>query len=80
MALEVNATKAMYLVMSRDQNARRSRSIRIDNSSSERVEDFKYLGITKTNQNSVQEEIKSRLKTENACCHSMQTLLSFSLL
>jgi hypothetical protein len=26
------------------------------------VEEFKYLGITLTNQNSIQEEIKSRLK------------------
>jgi hypothetical protein len=26
------------------------------------VEDFKYLGTTLTNQNSIQEEIKSRLK------------------
>jgi Ser-tRNA(Ala) deacylase AlaX len=65
--------------MSRDQNTRQSHSIRIDTSSSERVEYFKYLG-TITNQNSVQEEIKSRLKTENACYHSMQHLLSSRLL
>jgi hypothetical protein len=26
------------------------------------------------------EEIKSRLKSGNACCHSVQNLLSFSLL
>ena len=30
--------------------------------------------------NSVQEEIKSRLKSGNACCHSVQNLLSSSLL
>ena len=28
---------------------------------------FKYLGITLTNQNYIQEEIKSRLKSVNAC-------------
>jgi len=33
-----------------------------------------------TNQNSIQEEIKSRLKSDNACCHSAQNLLSSSLL
>jgi len=33
---------------------------KIDNSSCERVEEFKYLGTTLTNQNSIQEEIKSR--------------------
>jgi len=47
---------------------------------SERVEQFKYLGTTLTNQNSMQEEIKSRLKSGNACYHSVQNLLSSSLL
>ena len=41
--LEVNAEKIKYMVMSRDQNAGRSDSIKIDNSSLERVEEFKYL-------------------------------------
>ena len=45
-----------------------------------RVEEFKYLGTTLTNKNSIQEEIKSRLKLENACCYSVQNLLSSSLL
>jgi hypothetical protein len=35
--------------------------MRIDNRLFERVEEFKYLGTTLTNQNSIQEEIKSRL-------------------
>ena len=33
-----------------------------------------------TNQNSIQEEIKSRLKLGNACYYSVQNLLSFRLL
>jgi hypothetical protein len=41
---------------------------------------FEYLGTTLTDQNSIQEEIKSRLKLGNACCHSVQNLLSSSLL
>jgi hypothetical protein len=44
------------------------------------VEQLKYLGTTVTNQNSIQEEIKSRLKSGNACYHSVQDLLSSSLL
>jgi len=52
----------------------------IDNSSSERVEQFKYLGTVLLSQSSVQEEIKSRLKSGNACYHLVQNLLSFSLL
>ena len=54
--------------------------MRIDNSSIERVEEFRCLGTTVTDQNSIQEEIKSRLKLGNACCHSVQNLLSSSLL
>jgi hypothetical protein len=38
------------------------------------------LGTTLTNQNSIQEEIESRLKSGNVCYHSMQKLLSSSLL
>jgi hypothetical protein len=50
--LEVNAERTKYMVMSRDQNTGRSRSMKTDNSSFERVEEFKYLGTTSTNQNS----------------------------
>jgi len=57
----IQTCKPVYL-MSRDQNARRRCSIKTDNSSFERAEEFKYLGTTLTYQNSVQEEIKSRLK------------------
>ena len=60
--LEIIADKTKYMVMSRDQNAGRIQSVRIDNSTFERVEEFKYLG-TLTNQNSIPEEIKSRLRS-----------------
>jgi len=66
--------------MSRDQKAGRSHNIKTDNSSFERVEEFTYLGTTLTNQNSLQEDIKSRLKSRNACYHSVQNLLSSRLL
>ena len=68
------------MVMSRDRNGGRTHSMKTDNSSFERVDEFKYLGTTLTNQNSIQEEIKSRLKSGNACYHSVQNLLSSSLL
>ena len=55
-------------------------SVRIDNNTFERVEEFKYLETTSTNQNSIQDEIKSRLRSENACYHSVQSLLSSRLL
>jgi hypothetical protein len=53
--LEVNADKTKYMFVSRDQTAGRSDSMKTGNSSIERVEEFKYLGKTLTNQNSIQE-------------------------
>ena len=46
--LEVSADKTKYMVMSRDQNAGQNHSARIDNSTFERVEEFKYLETTLT--------------------------------
>jgi len=54
--------------------------MKLDNISFEDVEDFKYLGIILTNKNCIQEEIKSRLLSENTCHHSVQKLLSFGFL
>jgi predicted transcriptional regulator len=78
--LEVKADKTKYMVISRDQNAGQIRNTKIDSSSFQRVEEFKYLGTNLTNQNSIEEEIKSRLKSLNACYHSVQNPLSSSLL
>ena len=78
--LAVNADKTKYMVMSREQTAGLSHTMKVDNSSIESVEEFKYLGTTLTNQNSIQKEIKSRLKLGNACYHSEQKHLSSSLL
>jgi hypothetical protein len=78
--LEVNADKTKHMVMSRNQNAEQNHNIKIANKSFERVEEFKYLGATLTNRNSIHEDIKGRLKSGNACYHSVQNLLSSRLL
>jgi hypothetical protein len=57
--LEVNADKTKYMVMSRNQDAVRSHNIKTD-IFFERMEEFRYLGKTLTDQNSIQEKIKSR--------------------
>jgi len=44
--------------------------LKIDNSSFERVEEFKYVGTTLMSQNSSQEEVKSRFEVR-------ECLLSF---
>jgi len=67
------------MVMSLDQDARRSHVIKIESSSFERVEEFKYLGTTLTNQYYFQKEIKSRSKSGNAWYHSVQNRLPSSL-
>jgi len=52
--------------------AGRTHNIKIGNSSFERVEEFKYLGKKPlANDSSIQEENKSRLKSVNACYHSV---------
>jgi hypothetical protein len=68
------------MVSFRDQNAGQNHNIKIDNKCSERVEQFKYLGTTPRYQNSIQEKIRSRMKSGNVCYYSVQNLLSSSLL
>jgi len=50
--------------MSQGQNAGRIQNIKFDNNSFERAEEFKYLGTTLTNQNSIEDEIKRQLISE----------------
>ena len=64
--LEISADKTKCMVMYRDQNAGQNHSVRIDNSTFKRVEEFKYLGTTLTHKNSIPEEIKSTLRLGNA--------------
>jgi hypothetical protein len=68
------------VLLSRHQNVGQLRDVKIVNRSFENVSHFKCLGTTVTNQNLVQEEIKQRLNSSNACYHSVQNLLSPRLL
>ena len=61
-------------------SAGRSHTVKTDNCSFKWAEELKYLGTTLTNQNSIHEEIKSRLMSGNTCYHLVQKLLTFSLL
>jgi hypothetical protein len=66
--------------VSQEQNAGQNLEIKIGNRSFENVSQFRYLGTTVTNQNLIQEQIKRRLNSGNACYHSVQNLLSSRLL
>jgi hypothetical protein len=77
--LEVNSEKTKYMLMS-DKKAGQKHSIKIANRSFEGVAKFKYLGTTLTAQYCMQEDIKSRLHSGNACYHLVQSLLSSHLL
>ena len=50
--------------------------IKIVSNYNEKVKTFKYLGSLLTNQNSVQEEMKCRLKAGYSCYYSVQIRLS----
>jgi hypothetical protein len=68
------------MIISRHPNSGQNQNIRIANESFEKVAKFKYLGTTLTNQNDSRDEVKSRLNSENACCYSVQNLLSSPLI
>jgi hypothetical protein len=68
------------MLVSRCQKAGQRQSIKIGNRSFESVAQFKYLETTLTDQNCINEEIKSRLNSGNAYYHSVQSLLSSHLL
>jgi hypothetical protein len=78
--LEINAEKTKYMIMSRHPNSGQNQNIRIANESFENVAKFRYLGTTPTYQNDIHDEIKSRLNLGNACCFSVQNLLSSLLI
>jgi hypothetical protein len=61
-------------------NGLKSLDIKIGNRCFENVAQFRYFGMIITNENLIQEEIKGRLNSGNACYHSVQNLLSSRLL
>jgi hypothetical protein len=74
--VDVNAEKATYMLLSRQQNAGIDLEIEIEKRPFENVAQFKYLGTTVTNENLVHEEIKNRLTLSNVCYHSVRNILS----
>jgi hypothetical protein len=65
------------MLLSHHQNAGQNHDIKMANRCFENVGQFRHLGKTIRNQNLIQEEIKMRLNSGNACYHSVQKDLAF---
>jgi hypothetical protein len=70
--LKINVENTKHMLLSRHQN--------VCQNSFENVLQFRYFVTTVTNQNFIQDKIKKRLNSGNACYHSVQKLLSSCLL
>jgi hypothetical protein len=57
--------------LSHHQNAVQNHDITVANRCFENVAQFRYLGVTVTNQNLIQKEIMGRLNSGNPCYHSV---------
>jgi hypothetical protein len=68
------------MLLSCHQNTGQNDNIKIADRCFENVAQFKYLGMTVTNQNLIHKEIKTRLNSCNACYHSVHNLLPSCLL
>jgi hypothetical protein len=79
-SLEINVDKTKYTLLYRHQNTSENRDIKIGKKSFQNASQFKYLGTTVTNHKLIQEEIKMRLNSGNACYHSVQNLMFSRLL
>jgi len=58
--------------MFRDKHAGQNRNMKLGNKTFESLKQFRYFGTNRTNQNSIQEEIKSTFKSRNVRFHSEQ--------
>jgi hypothetical protein len=70
-SLEIKA-KTKYRVASRHQNAGQNHNFLMHNKFFENVAKLKFVETKVTNENCIQEEIKSKLNLGNACFHSLQ--------
>jgi hypothetical protein len=68
----------IYIFMSREKNAGQNHNIGVlvGNQYFETVAEFSRLRTTQTNQNCIHGEMKSSLKSGNACYRSVQSILS----
>jgi hypothetical protein len=69
-----NTEKTKYMLLSYHQNTGKNDNMKIVKRCFENVAQFRYLGMTITNQNPIQKKIKMRLNSGSTCYHSFQNL------
>jgi hypothetical protein len=67
--VEVNAEKTKRMLISRHQNAGQIHNIKIAKRAFENDAQFRYLGTRVTNQNLIEDQMKRRQNSANACYH-----------
>ena len=72
--LQINYTKTKLMCMSR-RNNNNNRNFEIDQESIERVTKFKYLGVTITDGNKMNEEINARISAANRSFYSLRDIM-----
>ncbi|CAG9826824.1 unnamed protein product [Diabrotica balteata] len=77
MGLQINENKTKYMYMSRNNQSgdRIGQKITINDFNFERVREFKYLGITITEDNNASQEINNRIQAGNRCLFALQNLI-----
>jgi hypothetical protein len=78
--LQINVEETKYMLLSRHQNASPNHDIKLANRLFEIVVLSRFLFVIGTNQNWIQEKIKRRVNSGNACYQSVLNLLSLRLL
>jgi hypothetical protein len=78
--VEINLEKTKYMIRSRHATSGQNQNIRSANESFTNVATFIYLETTRTNHNVIHDEFKSGLNSGNACCYSVQNVLSSRLI
>jgi hypothetical protein len=78
--LAVKAEETKFMLLSRNQNARKNHDIKIANTCFEDAVQFRYLETKVTNWHLIQEDTKKRLNYDNPCYHSLQNLLCSCLI
>ncbi|KAI5714830.1 hypothetical protein M8J77_006182 [Diaphorina citri] len=77
--LEVNFEKTKYMIFSREENTN-TQTLNIGRHNLERVENFKYLGSTLREDNTIEAEILSRINSGNRARFALKKMLSSKLL